>query len=421
MTPQRFTYPASVAPRPPRSNGPPESRLHVFAPELAVSFSKNGDLGGQPIKGPTGDETGDLPAMWRVHPRLQLRCQEHARPDAARPRRDQRAGADAGALDRADPRGRLRYAVRYIDLAGAPAGHCPSSSAPIQEMRCRVLVIAAGALGSPELMLRSASSFPGLSRMVGTHFSPNGDLLTFGTRIGGRRGPHQFGRLATRNGRRTDDHTLGCRRRPGSRRPALLPPGLRLAGTAGVVAARPALQLRDHGGPGAASERSVSSCSGAIRAPGSATDCPRRCRARESPRLRRAGHGHRHGRRAVAPPRRSAAVALEDPPVAPTAAQDRRSLRRLIRALGGRTWPTTLTTLNRIITVHPVGGMPMGSSVATGVVDDRGEVHGWNGLFVIDGSAMPGAVGPNPSMTIAAFALRAASGSGAPEGRPGDA
>jgi cholesterol oxidase len=80
----------------------------------------------------------------------------------------------------------------------------------------------------------------------------------------------------------------------------------------------------------------------------------------------------------------------------------------LIQALGGRTWPTTLTSLNRIITVHPVGGLPMGSSVATGVVDDRGEVFGWPGLFVTDGSAMPGAVGPNPSLTIAAFALRAA-------------
>ena len=98
-----------------------------------------------------------------------------------------------------------------------------------------------------------------------------------------------------------------------------------------------------------------------------------------------------------------------------TVRRSRRMLRRvegasddLIKALGGRTWPTTLTTLNRIITTHPVGGVPMGTSSATGVVDDHGEVFGWQGLFVTDGSTMPGAVGANPSLTIAAFALRAA-------------
>ena len=37
-----------------------------------------------------------------------------------------------------------------------------------------------------------------------------------------------------------------------------------------------------------------------------------------------------------------------------------------------------------------------------GLVNSYGEVFGYPGLYVIDGSVMPGPVGPNPSLTIAA-------------------
>jgi cholesterol oxidase len=46
----------------------------------------------------------------------------------------------------------------------------------------------------------------------------------------------------------------------------------------------------------------------------------------------------------------------------------------------------------------------MGADVRAGVVDATGEVFGHRGLFVADGSIMPGPVGPNPSLTIAALA-----------------
>ena len=46
----------------------------------------------------------------------------------------------------------------------------------------------------------------------------------------------------------------------------------------------------------------------------------------------------------------------------------------------------------------------MGRDPAHGVVDRFGQAFGQDGLFVVDGAAMPGAVGPNPSLTIAAFA-----------------
>lgn len=57
----------------------------------------------------------------------------------------------------------------------------------------------------------------------------------------------------------------------------------------------------------------------------------------------------------------------------------------------------------RPFTVHPLGGAVLGPSETEGVVDARGEVHGYAGLFVVDAAALPAAPGGPPSMTIAAW------------------
>ena len=59
-----------------------------------------------------------------------------------------------------------------------------------------------------------------------------------------------------------------------------------------------------------------------------------------------------------------------------------------------------------LVTVHPLGGCPLAASAAEGVVDPYGEVFGFPGFTIADGSVMPGPVGPNPSLTIAALADR---------------
>lgn len=64
--------------------------------------------------------------------------------------------------------------------------------------------------------------------------------------------------------------------------------------------------------------------------------------------------------------------------------------------------------LHQVLTAHPLGGCPMGRDRNEGVVDSYGEVFDYPGLYVMDGSIMPGPVGPNPSMTIAAISDRAA-------------
>ncbi|MEI6547839.1 MAG: GMC oxidoreductase, partial [Burkholderiales bacterium] len=71
-----------------------------------------------------------------------------------------------------------------------------------------------------------------------------------------------------------------------------------------------------------------------------------------------------------------------------------------------------------VLTVHALGGCAIGSGAHDGVVDEWGVVfdatpgnrkdHDWEGsLVVLDGSIIPGSLGVNPSLTIAAVALRA--------------
>lgn len=79
-----------------------------------------------------------------------------------------------------------------------------------------------------------------------------------------------------------------------------------------------------------------------------------------------------------------------------------------------------------LITVHPLGGCPMGRDVDSGVVDSFGRVFRapdpaidaddakqtlaplHNGLWVLDGSIVPTSLGINPALTISALAMRAA-------------
>ncbi|TPJ52335.1 alkaline phosphatase D family protein [Mesorhizobium sp. B2-6-4] len=68
-----------------------------------------------------------------------------------------------------------------------------------------------------------------------------------------------------------------------------------------------------------------------------------------------------------------------------------------------------------LTTVHPLGGCTMADTGAVGVVDHLGRVFSTHttsavhdGLVVLDGSIVPTALGTNPALTISAIALRAA-------------
>jgi len=67
------------------------------------------------------------------------------------------------------------------------------------------------------------------------------------------------------------------------------------------------------------------------------------------------------------------------------------------------------------ITAHPLGGCPMSANASRGVVNSLGGVYKGNSgtsqypdLFVVDGSIVPSSLGVNPSLTISALAFRIA-------------
>jgi cholesterol oxidase len=69
---------------------------------------------------------------------------------------------------------------------------------------------------------------------------------------------------------------------------------------------------------------------------------------------------------------------------------------------------------HRLVSVHPLGGCPMGDDATTGVVDDACRVFSGTegtaphpGLYVCDGAVIPSALGVNPLFTISAVAERA--------------
>ena len=69
---------------------------------------------------------------------------------------------------------------------------------------------------------------------------------------------------------------------------------------------------------------------------------------------------------------------------------------------------------HQLVTVHPVGGCAMADDAAKGVVNDRCQVFAdttgdtvHDGLYVCDGSVMPAGLGVNPLLTISAIAERA--------------
>jgi len=55
-------------------------------------------------------------------------------------------------------------------------------------------------------------------------------------------------------------------------------------------------------------------------------------------------------------------------------------------------------------TAHILGGCPMGESSSEGVIDKNFQVFGYPNMFIVDGSAIQGNLGVNPSFTITAQA-----------------
>lgn len=81
---------------------------------------------------------------------------------------------------------------------------------------------------------------------------------------------------------------------------------------------------------------------------------------------------------------------------------------KLSHATGGEPQvPPAWSVFRNLVTPHPLGGCNMAAGPAIGVVDHAGQVFGHERLYVLDGAIVPRPIGLNPSKTIAALAERA--------------
>jgi cholesterol oxidase len=280
----------------------------------------------------------------------------------------------------------------------------PDSGPWSRAVSAKVVVVSAGTFGSTRLLLASRPGLDRCSAQLGRRFSTNGDLLTFARDCRDRGGGEDdadagwrnldpsFGPVITAyaehrvNGRRLWMEDAGG-------------PGLsEWAWQTGELpqdlwSARAALPSLLRGHPGGRISRIVARAIGSAASSSAMLPLLTMGQDVSGGRFRLRGDG----------------LSLDwDPDGASrTYFQAAEQLaERFARHLGGRLGPPLFARLSRGLTAHPLGGCPMGDDVRTGVVDSRGEVFGHPGLFVADGSIMPGPVGPNPSLTIAALAGR---------------
>jgi cholesterol oxidase len=389
-------------------------------PPLAVSFASPGQ---PPVPGqPLAEEHPNLHGKPRITCRLCGECDLGCN-DGAKNTLDYTylsRAADAGAVIRP------LCEVRRIDRGGADGGYRvgytqrdpehPDAARPVTVTGDR-LVIGAGTYGSTFLLLRNRAAFPGLGPALGTRFSGNGDLLTF-LRHSRRAAPSQSARheLAVRDldpefgpvitsAIRVPD-TLDGDGAVGrgfyiedGGNPAFLDWILQTADAPSMAARLGRFAVRRawshlRGSPRSNISDDVSGLLGGGAA--SSATIPVLAMGRDIPngtfRLR------------------NGSLELDWSTKASSGYFDRveSTLRQLAGALEAGLANTPLWLFKRVITVHPLGGVPMGADPGQGVVDGWGESFAYPGLHVVDGSVMPGPVGANPSLTIAAFAERAA-------------
>lgn len=274
------------------------------------------------------------------------------------------------------------YRLHVRDLAGAGE----------DRIRADKVVVAAGSIGSTELLLRCRDQYrtlPRLSRQLGHGWTSNGDFLTpawYPERtVDAARGPTISAAINYLDGSDAGQRYLV----EDGGFPDLLANFLRRAGRDRRVRRHRLARLLaglDQAGP----------LSGLMPWFGQAED--------------QAGGVLSLGRRWTRPWRRDRLKLVWDYRAAEAAVEALAARHKaLSEATGGKaSVPATWRWLRNLVTPHPLGGCNMADDPRHGVVDHHGQVFGYPNLYVMDGAVVPVALGLNPSRTIAALAEFAA-------------
>jgi enediyne biosynthesis protein E9 len=296
-----------------------------------------------------------------------------------------------------------RYLVR-----AQPLNHETGRLGAARDIECKVLILAAGAMGTTPILMRSKqnSGLPALSSQLGKHLGVNGDHIAAAEfdpkrvkRVLGLRNYQHFhvGKPITTMsydwyaGRRGSQHD-GTRFTLQEIYLSQLTNFLYDDGRNGV---------RDPSWWGAEKKRSVSTWNSHIELLAMVEDTHDGTFQLPPP----TGGGH------VRPNGGPVGIGLfnyslseqsirvrEAADAAMKGVVERKGLGRFLK----------LTETNGSYASHPLGGCRMADSASLGVVDDVCEVHGYEGLFCMDSSAIPTSLGVNPSLTLSAVCERAA-------------
>lgn len=393
--------------------------LHYEYPPLAVTFAPT--PGSPPVSGaqlPT-------PAYGNIHglPRLTCRlcgecdlgCNDGAKNtlDHTYLSAAKHHGADIRTLTEVrgfSPLPGGGYEVRYvIHDEERPHGR-RATPLPLHRITCDKLVLGAGTFGSTFLLLRNKAALPGLSRALGTRFCGNGDFLGF---LLNAKDPQAPG---------------GHRHIRGSRGPVIT--GTIRVGDAhdGDGSTGRGYYIQDAGYPAFADWLIETSQFGDIARRGARFAWSRlNRRLIRSPKsglssdmaaligsanlsdgsLPLLGMGRDVSDGVMSLRKGNLDVNWTTKTSEEYFSRVRRTMSDIAEDLGASLQDNPIWWTKRVITVHPLGGAPIGRHVAEAVCDPYGEVFGFPGLYVLDGAAMPGPVGANPSLTIAALSNRA--------------
>ena len=320
------------------------------------------------------------------------------------------AAAHAGAVirTRSEVRGIARrtdgrFDVTYVEHAPANEGQLTrTADLPQRAMTADRVVLGAGSLGSTYLLMKNRAALPGLSSALGSRMCGNGDFLGFLLNakeadgsprlVRGERGPVITSTV------RVEDGNIGAYIQDAGF-PAFMAwmiesgrPTSAARRVLAVVWRRMTSLLRREWNPqlGADLQHLIGS------AANSSTSMPLLGMGRDTP----------DGTYGLRKDRLTCDWKLDRSTAHFARAE---STMRVIADAANADYVANPSWLfRRVVTVHPLGGCPIGATAAEGVVDPTGQAHGVPGLWVVDGAALPGPVGPNPSLTIAAFADRAA-------------
>ncbi len=386
---------------------------------LAVTFANDGDpaMVGEPIKEDRPNIHGRTRLTCRLTGECDLGCNHGSKNslDYTYITAAWHAGADIRTRHEVRsfaPREGGGYTLEYV-IHDPESEGVPTDTKRLDRhtITCDRLILSAGTLGTTYLLLRNRAAFPGLSPMLGTRFGGNGDLLTF-ARNCMKVGPE---------GKKVP-HILDAAHAP------VITSAIRVGDALdGDGAEGRGFYLEDAGQP-----EFVSWMLQLLDAPNSAFE--------QLPNLvKLAGHFLTHKDTDVSgeisgligDASESAGflpllgmgrdipegiMSLKDGGLAIDWKKNggskayfervRDVSKQVAEELGGTFLDNPIWLLSRVVTVHALGGCPMGRDDQEGVVDAQGRVFNHPGLHIADGSVMPGPVGPNPSLTIAGLADR---------------